>query len=317
MFYNKRLVKDGELRDKRREAGHKGGSPKLGVNYNKPGFVYLFRKNNGLIKIGISSNPDKRLYKIRKQTGENVEILCKIWVENMGVKEREYHEKYKDYQKEGEWFDIPFNILINDFPLKGYVKGNDKGEQEGDTKGESEAESENAGKTNPPPSSSSSPSSSVSSSSSISSAHIQQDVGQKVDNRGNKILYKNTQFHIGDNIKVDEAAELTCEIWNIGQVRNANAFMQIYAKLNLINKDNGIEHYLEATHAYKKYKLLEREKFHNYHTYLGDAKIGCRDGQWCDRNWIEALRLTEKRINPDKQQTLHPSMSEMKETENE
>lgn len=68
----------------------------------KPVFVYFFGCAAGLVKIGISTNPDKRLASIVAQTGLPLESL----VEVRGSREIEkaLHKRFRAYGIGREWF---------------------------------------------------------------------------------------------------------------------------------------------------------------------------------------------------------------------
>ena len=71
--------------------------------------VYLI-ESNGLIKIGFSSDFDKRL-KSYKTHNANLNVLCVAELEDAFEIETKLHKKYKDFQVNGEWFDLPFDVL--------------------------------------------------------------------------------------------------------------------------------------------------------------------------------------------------------------
>lgn len=71
--------------------------------------VYLI-ESNGLVKIGFSSDFDKRL-KSYKTHNINLNILCVVEFKDAFEIETKLHKKYKDFQVKGEWFDLPFDVL--------------------------------------------------------------------------------------------------------------------------------------------------------------------------------------------------------------
>lgn len=113
VIYSRRMVKDEHLRNVRAEAGGKGGNPDLVGGYNLPGFIYLMqRSKDGAVKIGISSDPTKRLYKIRQQfKGQEVQLLAKGLVEDMGVSESQLHAEFASSRLDSEWFKFDSNGL--------------------------------------------------------------------------------------------------------------------------------------------------------------------------------------------------------------
>lgn len=122
----RRMIRDERERQGQREAGKKGGNPALTGGYNKPGFLYAMqRASDGAIKIGISQSPQKRLYKIRYQQKQPVEMLAFSHVDDMGVAEARMHERFAD-KKDGEWFVLNRTEIDT---LLSALKGNDKGKQ--------------------------------------------------------------------------------------------------------------------------------------------------------------------------------------------
>lgn len=104
-MFSRRMVKDEELREVRAAGGKEGGNPKLMGGYNKPGFVYaMLRKSDSHVKIGISQDPAKRLYKVRAQyPGVEISVIGKRYVEDMGAEEASLHATFA-HCKDGEWF---------------------------------------------------------------------------------------------------------------------------------------------------------------------------------------------------------------------
>ena len=130
--FSRRMVADEGRREFQAVAGRKGGSPSLGVEYNVPGYVYAMeRSSDGAVKIGISTNPAKRLYRVRQQFPTcSVELLAAMHTDDMGATEAALHLEYAAYLigGDGEWFALPTLDkagLIN--RLKGNVKVKAKG----------------------------------------------------------------------------------------------------------------------------------------------------------------------------------------------
>ena len=128
-FVSKRMIEDERIREARAAGGVLGGNPKLVGEYNKPGFIYVVKRaSDGALKIGISVNPSKRLYKIRKQCpGEILELEDKVEVGDMGVEEKLIHSLLSRYQIAGEWFLLDAageNRLTTHLAMKVKVKPN-------------------------------------------------------------------------------------------------------------------------------------------------------------------------------------------------
>jgi predicted GIY-YIG superfamily endonuclease len=105
-IYSRRMVRDERMRQVRAEAGGLGGNPELVGEYHREGFLYVMqRSSDGAVKIGISSDPAKRLYKVRQaRQGEHVTLLAKYAVSDMGKAEAEAHAMFAEHRLDSEWF---------------------------------------------------------------------------------------------------------------------------------------------------------------------------------------------------------------------
>lgn len=108
-IFSRRMVRDEEIRQVRADGGKLGGNPALVGEYNQPGFVYLAYKSDGKYKIGASTQPSKRMYKIRQQyPGMSITIIAQMPVQDMGKEESNLHAKYQ-HCRDGEWFALTEN----------------------------------------------------------------------------------------------------------------------------------------------------------------------------------------------------------------
>lgn len=74
------------------------------ITNNTSGYVYFIEsKKTGEIKIGVSSNPKKRLDEIKRYIGELI-VLGVIRSEDCFELESEIHDMFKDKRVRGEWF---------------------------------------------------------------------------------------------------------------------------------------------------------------------------------------------------------------------
>ena len=125
LIYSRRMVRDEHKRDVAASEGQKGGSPKLGVEYNVPGFVYAMRRSgDGAIKIGIATQPSNRLYRVRRRFPDQVvDLLAAMHTEDMGATEAALHRKYAQHSiAGGEWFALPSDLeneLLDHLKVKG------------------------------------------------------------------------------------------------------------------------------------------------------------------------------------------------------
>lgn len=112
----KRMIRDGELSLLRSEIGKKGGS-NVTKQYGKSGFLYWMGDYAEKNKIGISVNPQNRLYRLRYDLKlNNFDIQDFFEVKDMGKAEDLSHEFFSDFL-DGEWVKINHNEMINKFAL--------------------------------------------------------------------------------------------------------------------------------------------------------------------------------------------------------
>lgn len=141
VIYSRRMVADEQRRQFQAREGKKGGSPSLGVEYNRPGHIYVMRRSSdGAVKIGISATPTKRLYRVRQQFPSCVvDLVATSTVDDMGTTEAALHQRYKENAigGAGEWFalDEPeLNDLLSHLKVidkaNAKVKGKGKGKVE-------------------------------------------------------------------------------------------------------------------------------------------------------------------------------------------
>ena len=141
VMYSRRMVADEQKRESQAIAGRKGGSPSLGIEYNVPGYVYAMqRSSDGAVKIGISTTPAKRLYRVRQQFPTcTVELIGSAYTDNMGVAEAALHTQFANQVigGAGEWFALDDDDLDSLLTrLKVTDKANDKVKGKGKQKGE-------------------------------------------------------------------------------------------------------------------------------------------------------------------------------------
>lgn len=121
----RRMIKDERIRQVRKQAGGQGGNPALVGSYNEPGFVYVMqRSEDDAVKIGISVDPSKRLYKVRQQfPTQEILIRAKYEVQDMGAAEAEAHTMFRANRLDSEWFALDMDALIRlDIHLKAKSK---------------------------------------------------------------------------------------------------------------------------------------------------------------------------------------------------
>ena len=81
------------------------------------GYVYVMQHTSGLVKIGYSKDPDKRLKQVTRDEGNDmIELLCVIKSDHMTSLEYELHQRFRSKRIRGEWFDLPSKDIE-------YIKG--------------------------------------------------------------------------------------------------------------------------------------------------------------------------------------------------
>jgi hypothetical protein len=153
-YFNETIEEERNKAVRNREAaqrnGRKGGSPLLGVKYDIPGFVYLLRRSDGLVKIGASMNPNKRLYKVRLQIGDSLaKMAAAVEVDNMAAAETALKEAAAPYHAHGEWYTLAedqIEALRGLIPLKGIPNPSVKEPTKGTPKGKSGGNAPEGGK---------------------------------------------------------------------------------------------------------------------------------------------------------------------------
>lgn len=134
-LFQKRMVRDGELSITRTEQGKKGGSS-VTKQYGKDGFLYLMSDGYDKHKIGISVNPQGRLYRLRcdLKLPKHFEIIEQVPVNDMGKTEDLAHLHYGE-KMDGEWIDDSYENVLTQFALfkaniQAKPKANDKANPE-------------------------------------------------------------------------------------------------------------------------------------------------------------------------------------------
>jgi predicted GIY-YIG superfamily endonuclease len=69
-------------------------------------FVYLIQAEGGLCKIGVSKDPWKRLGMLQTGNGAKLLLRFSITVPDACALEADLHNLYKEWRREGEWFDL-------------------------------------------------------------------------------------------------------------------------------------------------------------------------------------------------------------------
>jgi hypothetical protein len=75
------------------------------------GFVYLIRAENGLVKIGCSGHPAKRVRELAIGPLA-VELFHQIATDDMAWLEGQLHHRHREKRSRGEWFRLEENDLL-------------------------------------------------------------------------------------------------------------------------------------------------------------------------------------------------------------
>lgn len=85
--------------------------------HTKKGSVYIFADlDNGVCKIGFSTNVETRLNKAQRFYPSKLELICVFRDKDIPF-EKSLHKRFKEYRLEREWFDI-------DGELEKFIKAN-------------------------------------------------------------------------------------------------------------------------------------------------------------------------------------------------
>ena len=65
---------------------------------------FIQAADTGMIKVGRSKNPKKRLQSLQTGCGNRLKLIAVF--EGQGWREKEIHRDLREFRKEGEWFDV-------------------------------------------------------------------------------------------------------------------------------------------------------------------------------------------------------------------
>ncbi len=93
------------------------------------GQVYVIENELDLVKISISSKPERRIKEIANASGLNItkKYFSKPCRDFAGI-EKKLHKEFKMFRKKGEWFDIPFDNAVNTLNVHFPVQKQDESE---------------------------------------------------------------------------------------------------------------------------------------------------------------------------------------------
>jgi hypothetical protein len=77
----------------------------------REGSVYLLRSESGHYKVGKSTNPHNRNRTIGTQMPHETTLLYTAQMDSMGKAEELLHSALSDWHVNGEWFDLPDNVV--------------------------------------------------------------------------------------------------------------------------------------------------------------------------------------------------------------
>lgn len=66
----------------------------------------IFARDVGRVKIGLSSDPNKRLQQLQTSAPVNLELFAFKKFKNAPIKETTLHERFKHKRVHGEWFEL-------------------------------------------------------------------------------------------------------------------------------------------------------------------------------------------------------------------
>lgn len=75
------------------------------------GYIYFLSDGNGYVKIGKTTNIGKRLDGIGIKLPKQPILLHSTYVKDYNTGEAIFHEHYKEYRRNGEWFKLPKTVI--------------------------------------------------------------------------------------------------------------------------------------------------------------------------------------------------------------
>lgn len=130
LLFNPQMRGEAVLSEVRRQAGQQGGLAVV-VNKESDGYVYAIRRSSdGWVKVGVTSDPRRRLAELRYHSNEEIEMLGVKETDNVRAAAVDIQSRYRNQPHEGEWFDLRGEeltefITLFDTPLpsKNYKHG--------------------------------------------------------------------------------------------------------------------------------------------------------------------------------------------------
>ena len=82
------------------------------LDYSREGMVYIIHaEGTPSYKIGRSWSPVNRRKQLQADTPQRLRILREIYHYDCMMLERMLHQRYVQYRRQGEWFDLPASVL--------------------------------------------------------------------------------------------------------------------------------------------------------------------------------------------------------------
>jgi len=79
-------------------------------------YIYIIESKENIVKIGISKDPGRRLKQLQTGSSDKLKLIYKIEVDDKRAKylEKKIHHINNFDRINGEWFNIPPQIAINE-----------------------------------------------------------------------------------------------------------------------------------------------------------------------------------------------------------
>lgn len=79
---------------------------KVHLRAQRRGVIYILKADNGLYKIGKTSNPNKRLPRLAIQLPYQITVVQTIWTDDIDDLESRLHLRFAAKRVQGEWFKL-------------------------------------------------------------------------------------------------------------------------------------------------------------------------------------------------------------------
>jgi hypothetical protein len=82
------------------------------VDRDDPGFVYLMAAEHGGVKVGMSTDPDRRCIEVNRKKTINAKVVFKRFFADYQLAEQRAHSALRNWRLSNEWYSCPASVAI-------------------------------------------------------------------------------------------------------------------------------------------------------------------------------------------------------------